>query len=150
MGRPYHHDFYGWAEDQADALRRRSALEIDWENLLDEVQDLAGSMRRELKRRLMLIIQHLLKWRLQPDRRSKSWSNTILIQRREVEALLEENPSLRSYLDEAMRRAISLGAKSAAIETDIKEAVMLRAAEAMTFDEVMTTGLEDADPKDDA
>ena len=150
MGRLYKSDFYGWAEDQADALRRRSAIEIDWENLLDEVQDLAGSMRRELKRRLALIVQHLLKWRLQPDRRSKSWSNTVLIQRREVEDLLEENPSLKSYLDEAMRRAIQLGAKSAAIETDIKEAVMLQAAEAMTFDEVMTTGLEGADTKDDA
>lgn len=146
MGRPYHKDFYGWAEDQADVLRRRSALEIDWINLLDEVQDLAGAMRRELRRRLALIIQHLLKWRLQPDHRSKSWSTTILLQRREVEDLLEENPSLRSYLDEAMFKAVKLGAKSAALEMDREEMTVLPMAECLTFQDVMNAKLEDGTP----
>jgi hypothetical protein len=142
MGRLYHDDFYGWAEDQADALRRRSANEIDWDNLLEEIADLTGSIRRELRRRLSLIVQHLLEWRLQPDLRSRSWLVTVTVQRTEIGFLIEDNPSLKSYLPEAVARAIESGVKSAAVETRIGETILARAAEALTFEELMTAELE--------
>ena len=49
MGRLNRGDFYGWTQDQADALRRLSVNEIDWDNLLDEIEDLGASRRRELR-----------------------------------------------------------------------------------------------------
>lgn len=36
----YDLDTYAWAREQADALRRRSANEIDWENVAEEIESL--------------------------------------------------------------------------------------------------------------
>jgi hypothetical protein len=81
MGRLYQGDFYGWTQDQADALRRRSVNEIDWDNLLEEIEDLGASKRRELESRLAVIIGHVLKWTHQPQGRSRSWYFTLREQR---------------------------------------------------------------------
>jgi glycosyltransferase involved in cell wall biosynthesis len=43
----YEADIAAWAEQQADALRRRAANEIDWENVAEEIESLARSDRRE-------------------------------------------------------------------------------------------------------
>lgn len=47
----YDSDTYTWALRQADALRRRAAGEIDWENVAEEIEDLARSDRRALRSR---------------------------------------------------------------------------------------------------
>ena len=141
MGRLYRTDFYGWTQDQADALRRRSVNEIDWDNLLAEIEDLGGSTRRELRSRLALIIQHLLKWRHQPSQRSKSWAVTITEQRAQVRDLLEENPSLAPQLDEIMTKAMRAGVSGAVAETGMAPALFLAAGQ-LGFDEVMTAPLD--------
>ena len=141
MGRHYRSDFYGWTQDQADALRRRSINEIDWDNLLAEIENLGGSTRRELRSRLALIIQHLLKWRHQPSLRSKSWALTIMEQRAQVEDMLEENPSLRPQLDVIMAKALRTGVSGAASDTGLLPAVF--GAATLTFEEVMTFPFEE-------
>ena len=141
MGRHYRSDFYGWTQDQADALRRRSINEVDWDNLLAEIEDLGGSTRRELRSRLALIIQHLLKWRHQPSLRSKSWALTIMEQRAQVEDMLEENPSLRPQLDVIMAKALRTGVSGAASDTGLPPAVF--GAATLTFEEVMTFPCEE-------
>ncbi|WP_174299611.1 DUF29 domain-containing protein [Caulobacter sp. S45] len=141
MGRLYSTDFYGWTQDQADALRRRSVNEIDWDNLLAEIEDLGGSTRRELRSRLALIIQHLLKWRHQTSRRSTSWAVTIIEQRAQVSDLLEENPSLLSKLDEIMVKAARAGISGAVADTGMAPSVF-HAGDPLTFDKVMTTSLD--------
>src|SRR5437868_2639214 len=95
MTKLYEQDFLAWTEDQADALRRRSVNELDWENLLEEVESLGRQERNELRSHLIVLLVHLLKWRVQPDRRTRSWALSIAEQRREAERLLGENPSLR-------------------------------------------------------
>ena len=72
MGRLYKNDFYGWTQDQADALCRRSVNEIDWDSLLEEIEDLGASKRRGLRSCLSVVIIHVLKWKHQPLGRSRS------------------------------------------------------------------------------
>ncbi|ELS03610.1 protein of unknown function DUF29 [Xenococcus sp. PCC 7305] len=61
--------------------------------------------RQELRNRLCLLIAHLLKWQFQPQKRSRSWLATIRIQHLYTIDLLEDNPSLKPYLEEALERA---------------------------------------------
>ena len=84
MTKLYEQDYFAWTQDQADALRRRSVNELDWDNLLEEVEGLGRQERNELRSHLIILMVHLLKWRLQPERRGRSWALTIAEQRREV------------------------------------------------------------------
>jgi hypothetical protein len=42
----YARDYYAWILDQARALRERRADEVDWENVAEEIEDLAKSEKR--------------------------------------------------------------------------------------------------------
>ena len=101
----YDRDLHGWALEQARALRARSANEIDWDNVAEEIESLGKQQLSELTSRLAVLLAHLLKWAYQPERRGRSWSNTLREQRRQIDKLLDENPSLKPRMDEAMTDA---------------------------------------------
>ena len=110
-------DGYGWAVEQADALRRRSANEIDWDSLAEEIDYLAGSHLRELRNRYAVLLAHLLKWIYQPSFRSRSGENTITEQREAIAIHLEENPTLKSKEAEQFAKAYKLARLKAERET---------------------------------
>ena len=63
---------------------------IDFPNLAGYLRDMAIRDRREVESRFVTLMIHLLKWEHQPERRSTSWTDTILHQRHELQDLLEE------------------------------------------------------------
>jgi hypothetical protein len=115
----YDTDFYAWTEEQADFLRHRRWDRLDVENLIEEIESLGKQQKQELRNRLKVLFAHLLKWEYQPRKRSRSWLATIRIQRREIIEFLEENPSLRSYLDEALEKAYRGGRDLAMGKTNL-------------------------------
>lgn len=94
----YGSDFYLWTQQQAALLRQGALSALDVENLAEEIDDMGASRERELENRLAVLLAHLLKWIVQPERRGNSWRLTILEQRRRLARLLEKNPSLRTRL----------------------------------------------------
>jgi hypothetical protein len=98
----YDQDFYAWTQKQAELLRSRKWEELDVDNLVEQMESLGKQERQELRNRLGVLLGHLLKWRYQPEARSKSWAATILEQRRRIQRHLKENPSLQPYLPEAI------------------------------------------------
>jgi len=44
----YNTDYYLWTQKQAEALRQRQLEEIDWLNLIEEIEGLGKSERRRL------------------------------------------------------------------------------------------------------
>ena len=94
----YETDFYAWTQEQANLLLHHEWSQLDLSNLIEEIESLGKQQRAELRNRLSVLIGHLLKWEYQPERRSRSWLNTIRIQRIDTLELLEENPSLKPYL----------------------------------------------------
>jgi hypothetical protein len=98
----YAQDFYAWTQQQAELLRSGKVDELDVENLLEEIESLGRQERQELRNRLGVLLGHLLKWRYQPEARSRSWTGTIREQRQEIKRHLRENPSLKPYLLEAI------------------------------------------------
>ncbi|MFN9831460.1 MAG: DUF29 domain-containing protein, partial [Pseudanabaena sp.] len=105
----YDTDFYAWTLEQSRLLQSGNLQDLDIENLVEEIESLGKQQRQELRNRLGVLIGHLLKWAYQPEKRSKSWRSTIREQRKEVLELLKENPSLKSYLPEAIASAHESG-----------------------------------------
>ncbi len=115
----YEIDFYAWTQEQASLLRKHQWSQLDLINLIEEIESLGKQQRQELRNRLSVLIGHLLKWEYQSSSRSRSWLATIRIQRLDVSELLEENPSLKPYLEEALQRAYPKGVLLAVDETDL-------------------------------
>lgn len=115
----YETDFYQWIMKNAELLRAGRANEADLENIAEELEGMGRSERRELLSRLAVLIAHLLKWQAQPDKRSRSWTLTINLQREELAGLLTEMPSLRGYLEEHLPKAYYTGLVTAVTETHL-------------------------------
>jgi hypothetical protein len=86
----YETDFVLWAESQAVALRTGRFVDVDMANLLEEIDDLSGSIRREIRSRLKQIAAHLLKLQYQPEQATTSWRTTTCVQLSEIDDLLDE------------------------------------------------------------
>lgn len=101
----YDRDFAEWTRWNAELLRSGHASEADLEHIAEEIEDLGKRERHSLHNRLVRLIQHLLKWEFQPERRGSSWQRTIIVQRRAIQRLLEENSSFRSALPQIVAQA---------------------------------------------
>ena len=112
-------DFHAWTIEQASLLKSKKLNEIDLDNLIEEIESMGSSERNQLQNRLKVLIGHLLKWQFQPTYRSRSWNATIEEQRLSVLGLIEDNPSLRSILEERIAKAYPQGVLLAVKETDL-------------------------------
>jgi len=119
----YEKDFYSWTLEQAELLKNGRFSELDIDNLIEEVESMGRSEKRELESRLTILLLHLLKWKYQEVRRGRSWQLTIDEQRIQFEETLNENPGLKPQLDEIVKKAYKLAVIKAARETKISKAV---------------------------
>jgi hypothetical protein len=108
----YEEDFVCWVEATVDCLRKRDTEQLDWEGLIEEIEDLGKSAKRELESRLSVLLVHLLKRcyvNLPDDYRG--WQLTIVEQRNALRRLLKQSPSLKNYfqdvLDEVYQDALA-------------------------------------------
>jgi hypothetical protein len=112
----YDSDFNLWVEDTVAILKTRQFDQLDLDNLIEEVEGLTRRDKRELKSRLRVLLNHLLKRGYVdfPDS-FRGWEATIREQRSELQLLLEQSPSLKSYfvaaLDESWKYALSIAKK---------------------------------------
>lgn len=116
---PYGDDLYTWAAEQAALLRAGRLTEIDAINLAEEIDDVASAQYDKLESASTVLLQHMLKWDHQPERRSRSWQNTIREQRLRVLRQLTRNPGLKGRLDEALADGYKYGCGRASSETDL-------------------------------
>lgn len=96
--RLYEADFVRWIETTAAQLRAQNYASIDWENLIEEIEDRSRRERKALKSNLIMLLLHLLKWQYQPERRTGSWRGSIREHRRPINDDLKDSPSLAPYL----------------------------------------------------
>ncbi|MEO0374349.1 MAG: DUF29 domain-containing protein [Cyanobacteria bacterium P01_A01_bin.17] len=94
----YETDLVQWADETAELLRQGRMSELDIENLIEEVEDLAGRHRDALESQLTRLLMHLLKWKYQPQKRSGSWAGSIRESRKQIRRLIRKYPSLKNHL----------------------------------------------------
>ncbi|MEA5509319.1 DUF29 domain-containing protein [Crocosphaera sp. UHCC 0190] len=117
----YDTDFYAWTQTQVNLIKTQEWHKLDSLNLIEEIEALGRKERKELRNRLAILLGHLLKWQFQSNKRSSSWLSTIREQRIQIRLLLQDSPSLKSYLDDVFLTAYELGLALAIRETRLGE-----------------------------
>jgi hypothetical protein len=115
----YDEDFYLWIKATVNLLKTRQLDQLDYDNLIEEIETMGRSEKRGLSSNLKVILMHLLKWKYQPEKRSNSWHFTIIEHRHRVEEILEESPSLKVYLPEIIAQCYQKSRKEASAETGL-------------------------------
>ncbi len=97
----YEQDFNLWLETTVKQISTEDFSSVDWENLLEELESLSARDKRELESRLEVLLNHLLKRIYVPSiYDNRGWELTIQEQRRQLQKLLKQSPSLRRYFAE--------------------------------------------------
>lgn len=77
-------------------------------------ENMAKKDKREFRAFLKLLMMHILKWKIQPQKRSISWIKTIRNARNEIEVILEDTPTVnKKYIEEIWQKTFELAVKDA-------------------------------------
>lgn len=118
-------------EDIATTSEHHAVVEIkksfqngDYQDVEEGLKTLLDVMaraeKRALRSQLIRLMAHIIKWQIQPQKRSRSWASTILNARNEIEAEQEYSPSLnRQHVEEMWERCLKQAKKEAETETGI-------------------------------
>lgn len=101
MSATYDEDVAAWAKEQVRLLRAGQWALLDVDHIAEEIEDMNVSHRHQLAHRMAILMAHMLKWKYQPSRRGRSWSNTMRTQREAIAKLFLKMPSLRKLLEDA-------------------------------------------------
>lgn len=115
----YETDYLQWIETTVEKLRIQDYRNVDWDHLVEEIEDMGRSERRSLKSNLIVVLVHLLKWQYQPEYRSGSWEGSIIEHRRRIMEALNDSPSLKPYLDNIFAECYTQAVKQAKAETGL-------------------------------
>ncbi len=94
----YDEDVVAWSQEQAALLRSGRISEIDLANIAEEIEDVGKSEKRDLAKRMAVLLAHLLKWKFQPAHQCSSWQRVIAEQRKVLAIKLKWAPSLKVTL----------------------------------------------------
>jgi hypothetical protein len=115
----YEADETAWLEAMSALAANGHQSEMDFTNLSEYLADMAKRDRREVVSRLVVLLAHLLKWDMQPERRSGSWRDTIRDQRWELLEILESG-TLRNHAEAVLADVFSKARQKAADQTDLE------------------------------
>lgn len=108
----YDRDLNLWLEDTVAKLKSHRFDELDLAHVIEEIEGLAKSDKRELRNRLRVLLAHLLKRQyVNAQEDFRGWEITIREQRACLAQILEDSPSLKIYLldqwDAVWQKALS-------------------------------------------
>ncbi len=115
----YHRDQFGWMLQQAELLRAGRLDDLDRHSLAELLTDMAGSDKRAFKSAMRVLLQHMLKVLVQPEKLTRSWMYSIAVQQAEARDLIETEPGMRQFLSELYAAAYPDARRLASVETGI-------------------------------
>jgi hypothetical protein len=115
----YDSDYLQWLETTVNHLKNRDFEHLDLDNLIEEIETLGRSEKRELESRLTILLMHLLKYKYQSSKRSNSWLFTIREQRLRILKSFKDSPSLKNYFQNIFSEIYSDARALAADETGL-------------------------------
>ncbi len=145
----YLEDYGAWVLAQVELLRDGQLDELDLEHLIEEVEGLARSNFNAFKSAIRIVLIHMLKWDVQTSYRTRSWATSIDGHRLRVREELDESPSYKARIEEAMNKAYRRARYDAAKETRLPLSHFAELCP-YTFDEIMTREHDLRDIADDS
>lgn len=115
----YETDYLQWIETTVQRIQSQDYAAVDWENLVEEIEDMGRRERQSLESNFIVLLIHLLKWQFQPQKRSGSWKSSIIEHRRRINKALKGSPSLNSYLMDAEAECYREAVEQATAETGL-------------------------------
>ena len=117
----YDRDFFAWTQTVGEQLLAGSVSQADLERIAEEITDLGKRDRREVHSRMVVLIMHLIKWMIQPERpEGSTWRSTIVTQRGELKGVFDQSPSLRPYAKRNLQEAYVEACDRARAETGLQ------------------------------
>jgi hypothetical protein len=109
----YEQDILLWVEETVSKLKAKDFESLDLDNLIEEVESLGISQKKELINRLIVLLEHLLK-RLYVDLPYdyNGWERTIRTQRNNLQVLIKQVPSLKSRWESSFVDAWEIALKT--------------------------------------
>lgn len=105
----YEKDFALWVEDTVNKLKARNTENLDWENLIEEVESLGKSQRKTVIRFLVRLLEHLLKRYYVPMSDCyRGWEIEIRNFRQRLQIELEDSPSLKNFILEILPKSYEM------------------------------------------
>ncbi|MEO1802903.1 MAG: DUF29 domain-containing protein, partial [Cyanobacteria bacterium J06629_2] len=94
-------DFNLWIEEIKAKIKSRDFEGMDWESLIDEIDDMGASQKRALDSYMQRLIEHILKlkyWQSEVENCRNGWMAEVSNFRSRINRILKKNPSLKTYL----------------------------------------------------
>ncbi len=93
----YEADYNQWIQETVESLRNRNFSQVDWENLIEEIESMGKSEKRALLSLFTRLLEHLLKlayWKSEKERTRNHWAAEVVNFRAQIQEILEDSPSL--------------------------------------------------------
>lgn len=98
----YDTDYYTWTKEQAELLKLKRFEQVDWSNLIEEIEDLGNSRENALESYLERLLEHLLKlsyWESEKERCIRGWKAEVTNFREQIKKILKKNPALKTKVE---------------------------------------------------
>ena len=116
----YDQDEFGWLLEQAGLLRAEQFDKIDHHTLAEFLTDMALTQRHAFRSAMAVLLQHMLKVLMQPEKLTRSWHSTIGVQQDHAKVIIRDNPGMRRYLPDIYADAYSAARRFASDDTGIE------------------------------
>ena len=115
----YETDFNLWLEETVLLIKEGKLDRLDIENLLEEIEGMSRREKDAVESNLIRVLQHLLKWKYQPQKRSPSWAYTIIEHSRRLNKAFKNSPSLHRHFNDVFDECYDAACQAASVETQL-------------------------------
>jgi hypothetical protein len=133
----YEEDYYLWTQAMVERLKNKDYLNIDWDNLIEEIEDMGKSQKRAVESLLLRLTEHLLKlkyWETERERNKKHWQSEVVNFRVLLRKRLKESPSLKNNLAEIYEEILLDSKRSMSKLFELPEQIELTLAQVLDED----------------
>jgi hypothetical protein len=117
----YEQDYYLWLEKTIELLKVRKFNQLDWENLIEEIENLGRSEKRAVVSFLKQLIKHLLLyhyWQAERQWSGQGWLEEISNFRFELSQYLDSK-TLRNYAEQELNTIYIRARKEAILKSNV-------------------------------